>query len=475
MHRLFYLIIFLIISLRVYNQETVQDSIIRIKITDQADFPLYGLTIQNNNSNYIHSFTDENGEGYINLKTVSNDTHIKISGIGYKAIILSLSELIKHPNIQLEEVRYDLPMIDIVHPTLEAILKKSQEQITPPAKLKFSQPAYYGNGSYTKVVESQNRVIHFRREYGFFLTPGNCIMSKNIWFPFYFFPIVSARSVDLLCNGQDTLKKKVEYEMGRNENLAYDAVRRKIFESMEIVYRYTPLFAPLGYFTFRWGEETPEHYCILFSTHTGIPSHISTYKGQCKGTLYINKTDYRLQKICIDHFIRQFIISAPSAFKKIQVDFAYTQNNICYIEECHLETIWRAPASLKNKVTISELSARPFAAKNQLVEKETWKCENYKMLNKKIQDREMTRKISFLSNFVQAPYDSLMISSIFDTPECNLDILDNYMPLEKQYKLNSMKLYWSEFDEDGKRYFTYIQLKDFMNQLREKYYISTNK
>ena len=462
------------ISLISQGQISKQDSILFFKITNEQCEPLVGISIKDSCSDYIYSFTDKDGFGYINLEKQLIKDKIKISGIGYQPVLLSIDDLILYPNICLKEQKYNLPTVEISHPTMEALIEKSQKNlhIDRHPENKKGELSHYGNGYYTKIIESNHQIIHLRKEYGYFLTQGYSVISGIACLRFYFFPTLSARSMDLRSDGQDTLKKKTIYLSGINDNIAYDATQRKVFEGMEIIYRYTPLFAQRKYFTFQWAEEESDHYVIYFSTTPqGIPSHIPTYRGQCKGSLYINKQNYKLEKINIDYFVRQFALSASSAFKKIKATFDYTEKDICYIKECSMETIWRDPASLKNKVTISELPNRPHAAKNHLVEYETWKCETYQPITEKITNKIIIRQASFMNKFVEAPYDSIKINFIPPSLEYDLSLLNNYMPIKQQYEYNSNRLYWTEFDETGKRYLTYLHLKDFMNDLKRKYHI----
>ena len=92
--------------------------------------------------------------------------------------------------------------------------------------------------------------------------------------------------------------------------------------------------------------------------------------------------------------------------------------------------------------------SRPFPARNHLIEREIWTCDTYQPIPEKYRS-EATFVQGLYARSARSVYDSLYFKvnpNPLATPE-KISNLEQYMPLEQQYRNNSNRYFGYSTDE----------------------------
>lgn len=430
---------------------------ISITVLDEQKNPIAGVCVIQYPSNYLLGSTDENGMAEIlknkqitgNEQIVLQCTGFYCDTIPWKKINTSTVIILKEKVIQLSE-----STINVV--SLTKLLPQIFKELSRKYKAKNNLCRYYGNGIYSKTVEYNEKTVQLRHEYGVFLTSGNCFQ-KDKWDLSYhlkFIPIFSARSFDLNDHGTDTLKYKSIIGMSHRPDMEYDVTNQKIYKLMRSAYLYAPLFSSPDYFNFKLTGIDSSYYTVLFSTKPEcFPKKAKVF---ARGSLQINRQTLQLQYINFDYFdyyLYSLVNNQPEKapfVTKARISFVYDQDNHAYISDCECETYWKYSPNVQSRIFAIERPSRPFAAKNQLVEKEKWCCQSYQAVPQKYQTQEIVIQAEYASRSAGS-YDAEFIEN-YPNPFANkqaIHDLNRYLDLEQQYIANSDKNYWTEYEQQN--------------------------
>ena len=332
--------------------------------------------------------------------------------------------------------------------------KNSIDDVLPYVDIEEGAYIKYRAGYYAKVIESQGKIIHLRHEHGLFLTSGNnkCKSKWDLEYYDNFIPICSARSYQLTSSGKDTLRYDCMYgspDMDRN----YVAENTCLFNIMRAIYLYAPLMDDPRHFEFHFVDIDSSDYMLGFvSRQEYWPQKNRMFS---KGTLKIDRESLRMKSIEFESMDLQYFLLVNMTSRnpvqspcliKAKAEFRYDPEGHAYISQCYSEIIWKKIENEDKRVWSGFNPSRPHPSRNQLVEKEYWACEKYKPVPENLR----TKPIAIQSNYASgasAPYDSVYFSdhpNPFATRE-NIQVLEQYMPLEQQYKNNSNR-YYTDYD-----------------------------
>lgn len=423
-----------------------------IQVIDTKNNPVVGVYIVQHPQQRLIGSTDGNGNIEIEMSDFLPEEKLIFQCMGFHSDTLIIKEIKTRTTIVLEENSIQLPESVVSVTPVKQLLAQTHKQLQQKYKAKESTCRYYGNGIYSKAVECNGKTVQLFHEYGLFLTSGNCPQKDkfDLEYRLNFIPVYTARSYDLNCSGSDTLKYISISGNKKREEIRFDATSRKIFNIMRTIYLYAPLFVTPEYFEFKLTDIDSSYYTIHFSTKPEcFPQKV---KGFSRGILQIDRKNQQLRNITLEYFdYYLYTLSSNPPEKvpyitKVKAQFAYDQEQHAYIDQATCETQWKYKADYQADVYSIETPSRPFASKNQLVEKESWKIENYQPIPKQYQNTEIAVQSDYASNSA-GTYTSLFIEKYpnpFATPEAQAS-LSRYCEIEQQYQKNSDKLYCTEF------------------------------
>lgn len=422
-----------------------------IQIIDLKNNPVVGVYVVQYPQQRLIGSTDEDGNIEIEVSDFLPEEKLIFQCMGYRSDTLIIKEIKIRPTIILKENSIQLPESIVSVTPVKKLLTQTHKQLQPTYKAKEWIRRFYGNGIYSKAVECNGKNVQLFHEYGLFLTSGNCPQKDkfDLAYRLNFIPVYTARSYDLNCSGTDTLKYISIIGNKKREDIRFDATSRKIFNIIRTIYLYAPLFVSPEYFEFKLTDIDSSFYTIHFSTKPEcFPRKI---KGFSRGILQIDRNNQQLQNITLEYFdYYLYTLSSNPPEKvpyitKVKAQFAYDQEQHAYINQATCETRWKYKADYQTDVYSIESPSRPFASKNQLIEKESWKIESYRPVPKQYQNSEIAVQAGYASHST-GTYDPLFIEKYpnpFATPEAQA-FLNRFCEIEQQYKENSNKLYWTE-------------------------------
>lgn len=422
-----------------------------IQIIDLKNNPIVGVYVVQYPQQRLIGSTDGDGNIEIEVSDFLPEEKLIFQCMGYRSDTLIIKEIKTRPTIILKENSIQLPESTVSITPVKKLLTQTHKQLQPTYKAKEWIRRFYGNGIYSKTVECNGKNVQLFHEYGLFLTSGNCPQKDkfDLEYRLNFIPVYTARSYDLNCSGTDTLKYISIIGSKKREDIRFDATSRKIFNIIRTIYLYAPLFVSPEYFEFKLTDIDSSFYTIHFSTKPEcFPRRI---KGFSRGILQIDRNNQQLQNITLEYFdYYLYTLSSNPPEKvpyitKVKAQFAYDQEQHAYINQATCETRWKYKADYQTDVYSIESPSRPFASKNQLIEKESWKIESYQPIPKQYQNSEIAVQAGYASHST-GTYEPLFIEKYpnpFATPEAQA-FLNRFCEIEQQYKENSNKLYWTE-------------------------------
>lgn len=422
-----------------------------IRIIDPQNNPVVGVYVVQYPQQRLIGSTDNNGYIEIEVSDFLPEEKLIFQCMGYHSDTLIIKEIKTRPIIILKEnsIRLSESIVSIT--PVKKLLTQTHKKLQPKYKAKDWIRRFYGNGIYSKTVECNGKNVQLFHEYGLFLTSGNCPQKDkyDVEYNFNFIPVYTARSYDLNCSGTDTLKYLSIIGSKKRKDIRFDATSRKIFNIIRTIYLYAPLFTSPEYFEFKLTDIDSSFYTIHFSTKPEcFPRKI---KGFSRGMLRIDRKNQQLRNITLEYFdYYLYTLSSNPPEKvpyvtKVKAQFAYDQEQHAYVDQATCETRWKYKADYEAGVYSIESPSRPFASKNQLIEKESWKIESYQPVPKPYQSSDIAVQASYASCST-GTYEPLFIKKYpnpFATPEAQAS-LNRYCEIEQQYQKNSDKLYWSE-------------------------------
>ncbi len=426
-----------------------QDTL-NIQVTTAEGMPLMEVIVMQLPEYYLLGTTDQQGMFRILQEDVAENKEIRFRYLGYSDYSLSSNDLREGMQIRLQEKMTVLPESVVNMESLPNLLTKSWKRTGARYNGKKFYLRYSALGDYAKVIESQGKIIHLRHEHGLFLTSGNnkCKSKWDLEYYDNFIPICSARSYQLTSSGKDTLRYDCMYgspDMDRN----YVAENTCLFNIMRAIYLYAPLMDDPRHFEFHFVDIDSSDYMLGFvSRQEYWPQKNRMFS---KGTLKIDRESLRMKSIEFESMDLQYFLLVNMTSRnpvqspcliKAKAEFRYDPEGHAYISQCYSEIIWKKIENEDKRVWSGFNPSRPHPSRNQLVEKEYWACEKYKPVPENLR----TKPIAIQSNYASgasAPYDSVYFSdhpNPFATRE-NIQVLEQYMPLEQQYQNNSNRHY----------------------------------
>lgn len=431
-----------------------QQENILITVIDEQKNPVAGVCIIQYPYNYLLGSTDEKGVAEISKdKCITGREQIVLQCTGFYCDTIPWSNINASTVIVLKEKVIQLPEATINIVPLTKLLPQIYKGLSRKYKAKNNLCRYYGNGIYSKAVEYNGKTVQLRHEYGVFLTSGDCLQKEkwDLSYHLKFIPILSARSFDLNDNGTDTLKYKSIIGISHRPDMECDVTNQKIYKLMRSTFLYAPLFTSPDYFNFKLTDIDSSYYTILFSTKPEcFPKKTRAF---ARGFLQVNRQTLQLQCVnfdYIDYYLYTLVNNQPERapfVTKARVSFAYDQNDHAYISDCECETYWKYSPDVQSRIFAIERPSRPFAAKNQLVEKEKWHCQSYQPVSPEHQTQEIAVQANYAS-YSAGSYEPEFIKS-YPNPFANkqaIHDLNRYIDLEQQYIQNSNKNYWTEYE-----------------------------
>lgn len=432
-----------------------QDTL-NIQVTAADGTPLMETLVLQLPEHYLLGTTDQEGWFRIARTDMPADNKtIRFRYLGFSDYDLPSQELKTGMQIRMQEKMNVLPESVVHIESLPNLLEKSWKKTGARYNGKKHCLRYSTLGNYARAIESQGKTIHLRHEHGLFLTTGNNKRNDKWDMDYYdsFIPIYCARSYQLTSSGKDTLK--YDYMTGSPDaDRNYIAENTHLFEIMRAIYLYAPLLDDPNHFDFHFvGIDSADYTLGFVSRQQYLPKKT---KMLAKGTLKIDRESLRMKSIDFESMdLQYFFLTRLTAKNPVQspclirakADFRYDGEGHAYISQCTSEVVWKAAASHDKRIWNGFLPARPKPAKNRLVEKEYWACGEYKPVSERYKN-ETTCVQAGWAAYAPAPYDPKYFSkhpNPFATPE-STRTLEQYMPLEQQYRNNSNRNYSGDND-----------------------------
>lgn len=440
-------IFYYLLPLLLLNQSgTAQQDSLTLRITDEKGQIIIGAVVLQYPESYLLGASNEKGEVEIKGLHIPARQQLVFQCLGYEMKALPFQEVKQHPNVRLKEKITELPEAVVLAQPLPRLLALTHKQLYKKYPAKKEYVRYYAPASYYKSVECKGHCVNLRHEYGLFITSGDNYR-KNKWDLEYldcFIPATRALSYDLTSDRRDTLKRLYLYSDPYDRE--YNATSQKIFNLMRSVYLYGPLFSSPENFIFKLTDIDSSNYTLSFSSRPeGYPNK---NRALSKGTLQIDRQSLKLKHMELDYFDYQlyklfhnYFLNTPF-LTKTSLEFKYDPEGHAYISECSCESIWKYAPSVESHIGSIEKPSRPFAARNQLIEKEKWVCEPYTPVPQPLRTKE-TFVQALWTEIAPVPYEPEYFRfhpNILATPR-SIDELEQYMPLEQQYRQNSNKWY----------------------------------
>lgn len=441
-------IVYLIFTISgLYAQETEVRNTIRIKITDKLDRPVFGVYVAIKNKNRLLTNSDIDGECTIHKTSVEHHDSIVFQGIGYKTQTIAWHQLHDGTVVRMEGLEFELEESRVYAITTHDLLNKAMNRLKKLPRKTLPQANFYGKAQYEKITEYRERVVEYRREYGYYFTSGD-IQPKNVWdnnFRSYFVPAYSARSFNMINNGMDTLSPLYM----TSEEIRYDAGTRKIFTLLRAVQLYGPLFSGINSYEISAIESDSPDY--MFSFKTLLEDYPSKTNITCKGTFTIDIEQHVLKHISFDfidyQLYRQILLSrqrkTESPFStRAEIAIGYDESERPYIRSCSMETYWKY--DLGENFVLIEQPSRKFPAIGKLIEREAFACYSFQNVREPL--RKNITKIHAVQRNPSGVYDSLLFAALpqlLDNKKAIKD-LAQYAHLEEQYEFHSGKTYYPD-------------------------------
>lgn len=458
-----FLSVFILTIFNCYSQDTI-----RIQIINDLGEPILGVDVTNPEVTYRYGNCDINGEIEFILK--KDDVSVLFSHVGYNEKIIEIKDLKKMSIVVLETKIYEMDDVVVTAgPPLDVSINRIREAQKKVYRRK-KQLRYYGFGVFAKIVESKNKTIQARHDYGPFLTTGNSKKTDMIDSKFLYrhVPMNSAVSHQLTSDGKDTLEREYFFSY-ENPKIDYRSGSIRTFDIIRSIYLYGPIFSNPKDFIFKPVSKDGNISTVSFQTKgSSFPK-----KNRCLsvGTMKIdvstnkliqmdfNFFEYSLNSYYLDKKIKNF-----QSKTEVSVKIEYDIKGQAYISECRTTITWNNDKRISGTI----LPPRPFSGTNQIVEKEYWECHSYRPIPKDIFEI-FTKSVPkmFIDNKECNPgnFDEFLFGSardaniednyneeLFDKVKFPISSSDNfeqmnaYMPLKEQYKQNSGKLgYWNGY------------------------------
>lgn len=468
MDKLILLVCILTTFIRGYTQN--KKEILEIKIRNEQEQPVFGVYVSYPQKAILLTSSDMDGECKINISPFQMTDTIQFQGIGFNSLKITIQALIKHPQIYLKELNFNLSEAQIEGLSTEQLLKSASaklKKIKGPRKplCQFISPALY-----EKITSCQDTIVEYRQEYGLYFTSGN-VLPYNSWdktYRSYMVPKYMARSFNLTTNGQDTLVPVFL----TTDNIRFDIGTRKIFTFLRAIQLYGPLFEDLKYYEIHAIESDNSDYLFSFKTRTeAYPDNIRI---SCKGTFSIDKNTKTLKTMEFDYIdyqlLRQVLLSkqrkTASPFStKATLTFATDSSNRPYIRSCHQITTWKY--DLGEDFILIEQPSRDLPGFHQLVEEEAFYCGSPQNIPSDLQNDKI---LTFIHLAYRYPIGSYHPELFQQFPQ-KLDInkarqdLGRYMKLEDQFSINSDKPYYPENYLSGRKVYSQEKI-NYLTNLR---------
>ena len=334
--------------------------------------------------------------------------------------------------------KYLLDEVNVIGFKPSKILKKAIKNLAKHPKTQ--NYCHYGQSQYTKITECNKHTVEYRNEYGYFFTTGNT-QQKDKWdlnYKFAFIPLYTARSYNLTPNGKDTLSPITM----QSSNITYDAGTQKIFTLIRAILSSGPLFMPKCY-DYNFIDQNESNLRFSFRTlENKFPNKTRIY---CRGILTISKTGF-LQHIQIDHidynlFSLTNLKQANSPFStSVEINIGYDRQSYPYVTSCIQTTTWKHNPN--NQYIAIEKPSRRNPTKNNLVETEAYKVENYIPL--KFIDNHLDRILQYAVLNPSGIYDPQIfhLLPVLIPSSKAFTELSQYMDIIKQFQIHSNKPYY---------------------------------
>lgn len=299
---------------------------------------------------------------------------------------------------------------------------------------------------FDKVLARADVTADFKNKIMKYKTTTDVFDKYDMEYDFSFIPAYSQRSLpmDMLC--EDTLSVLF------NKN--FDAGSNKLFTIMRCIYLYGPIFSSAADFDFEMVDPRDKNDCYVIGFKTKVkryPRHTSMFS---EGTLWIDISTKRLTKMkfdfCFYHLYRLGKQSAalPPYETAVVAEFAYDEENVCYINTCRSITFWPSPKEREGTSSIYpvESPSRPLPDEVELREIEGFKVYSFKKIPPEQQNEEIGTDARLAIKNPTGEYKTELFDTLPYLWNCAnaLVSLNRFMPIKEQFELNSGRTYYNQ-------------------------------
>ncbi|MDR2413614.1 MAG: hypothetical protein LBD64_01340 [Odoribacteraceae bacterium] len=432
------------------------DSIVRVTVVDASTRPLLGVHVIHKRSSRLLTTTSIDGYCFLNASALQAGDSIQFQCIGFRTGIRAIDDVAREPLVVMEEIAYELPGVVVRSSPARSRLLPPGELLERAARKLGKLPRstlpycnFFGSARYEKITEYARRAVEYRREHGYYFTSGN-VAPVDLWdarFCSYFLPVHVARSCNLTNNGRDPLDPVY---MTTNE-ARFDAGTRKVFTLLRAVQLHGPLFSGTRNYEIVPVETNPTVYRYRFQTRAG--AYPDKTRITCRGTLTIDYERQEVDSITFDYIDYQLYrqpllgeqsrLSAPFSTRAV-ITLAHDDNGKARFASCLQETRWKY--DLSEEFVLVEQPSRLDPARGELVEREAFRCDDYRPVPRSLRDRETRAWIHAVQRNPAGKYDSLLfrrLVPLLDDARAIAD-LSRFKPVEEQFRELSNESYYPE-------------------------------
>ncbi|MDR2130687.1 MAG: carboxypeptidase-like regulatory domain-containing protein [Odoribacteraceae bacterium] len=431
------------------------DSLVRLTVVDEASLPVFGVYVIHARLARLLTTSGLDGECLLEAGELSPGDTIRFQGVGYRSLSRAWGDLLRSRCVVMKELTYELEEVVVLAgpgrasrpPRPDELVERAMSKL---GKLPRSTPPYcnfHGKARYEKITEYRHRAVEYRREFGYYFTSGN-VTPVNAWdsrFCSYFLPAYCARSHNLTNNGKEILSPVYM----TTDAARFDAGTRKVFTLLRAVQLHGPLFAGTGSYEITAIETNRTEYRYRFQTRPG--AYPGKTKITCRGTFTIDRERQELRDITFDYIdyqlYRQVLLGergkVASPFStRATITFTHDDGGKARVATCLQETYWKY--NLGENFVLIEQPSRPDPARGELVEREAFRCDDYRPVLPPLRDRETRAKIHAVQRNPAGAYDEEIFRRLPPLLADSAAIADlsRFEEIDEQFRANSNVSYY---------------------------------
>ncbi|MDR0765813.1 MAG: hypothetical protein LBF09_02600 [Odoribacteraceae bacterium] len=433
-----------------------RDSVVRLTVVDESSRPLFGVHVLHEKLSRLLATTDLDGHCLLDAGAFRPGDSLQFQGVGFKTSTRAWGDIARDPVVVMKESVYELAEVIVSASAGRGSLLPAGELLRRAVKKFGKLPRgtlaycnFFGKARYEKITEYARRVVEYRREQGYYFTSGD-VTPVDEWdsrFCSYFLPARVARSCNLTGNGLDPLDPVYM----TTDEARFDAGTRKVFTLLRAVQLHGPLFSGTRNYEITAVETNGTRYAYRFQTRPG--AYPGRTRVTCRGTFSIDYERQEVDTIVFDYIDYQLYrqpllgsrsrLNAPFSTRAV-ITLAYDDEGCGRVASCLQETRWKY--DLSEEFVLVEQPSRLDPARGELVEREAFRCDDYRPVPRDYRDRETRARIHAVQRNPSGEYDSLFFSRLvpmLDDARAIAD-LSRVKPIEEQFREHSNKSYYPE-------------------------------